>query len=189
MADVNLNALVDGLSGKVGKKIVMRQRGGRTLLSSRPTFSGEVTAKQQQARDRFAEAAKFAKGALSNPDVKADYKSSVKGDAFQNAFTAAITDYLSAPEIASIDLAAYKGNVGDSIVIAAAKEFKLITVSVSIQKADGTVIESGAAVAMDDARLAWSYKAGIAIADLTGVKVVVTATDRPGKIATMMKPI
>lgn len=189
MADVNLNALVDGLSGKIGKKMVMRQRGGRTILSSRPQFSGEVTSKQKDVRERFTNAAKFAKGALAAPEVKAEYTQSAKSDAFMNAFTAAVTDYLTPPEIASVDLTNYKGNIGDAIVIGSAKEFKLVTVSVSIQKADSSVIESGAAVASDDARLAWSYKATVAVADLAGVKVVVTATDRPGKVATMTKQV
>jgi len=189
MADVNLNALVDGLSGKVGKKMVMRQRGGRTILCSRPTFSGEATTKQKDHRERFTNAAKFAKSALANPEVKDEYKLSVKGDTFMTAFTAAVTDYMTAPEIASVDVSTYKGKVGDAIVLGSAKEFKLITVSVSIQKADGTVIESGAAAASDALRMEWSYKATVAVPDLTGVKVVITATDRPGKIATLEKSL
>lgn len=35
MADVKLNALIDGLSGKIGNNVVMRQREGRTFLTSR----------------------------------------------------------------------------------------------------------------------------------------------------------
>jgi hypothetical protein len=43
MADVKLNALIDGLSGKIGKNIVMRQREGRTFLTSRAKGSGTVS--------------------------------------------------------------------------------------------------------------------------------------------------
>src|SRR6478609_6860787 len=102
MADVNLNALVDGLSGKVGKKIVLRQRGGRTMLSTVPVFSTGTTEKQRVARERFSKAAQYAKGALLVPELKELYANAAKGDAFMNAFTAAVTDYLKLPRIARV---------------------------------------------------------------------------------------
>ena len=61
MADVNLNALVDGLSGKVGKNLVLRQRGGRTFMASRPKQSQTMSDKQRDSREKFLAATQYAK--------------------------------------------------------------------------------------------------------------------------------
>ncbi len=186
MADVNLNALIDGVSGKVGKKLVLRQRGGRTLLASRPQLSGIISDKQMAQRERFRKAAQFARATLLKPALKAEYEAMVKGEEFMNAFTAAIADYLKAPEIASINIDNYKGQVGDPLVITSASDYKLIGVKVSLLKADGTVLESGDATS-GGTRLEWTYAGTSVIADLTGVKAVIVATDRPGNQTTVEK--
>jgi hypothetical protein len=188
MADVNLNALVDGVSGKVGKKLVLRQRGGRTMLSSRPVQSGIVTDKQAAQRERFRKAAQYARASMLTPDVKAEYASTVKDDVFMNAFSAAVADYLKAPEIASVNFDSYKGKTGDGIIVRSAVDYKLVSVKVSIQKADGTAVESGNAVS-SGSRLEWLYTATTTIADITGLKLVITAIDRPGNQVTIEKAI
>jgi hypothetical protein len=182
MANVNLNALVDGVSGKVGRKLVLRQRGGRTLLSSRPELVAEPTEKQVQQRERFRLAARYARGAMVNPEAKAEYELAVKGDAFLNSYAAAVADYLKAPEIAGIDSSGYRGQLGETIIVRSAKDFKLVSVLVSLQQPDGTEIEKGNAVA-EGTRLEWKYTAKTAVADLTGVKAVITVNDRPGNQA------
>ncbi len=188
MADVNLNALVDGVSGKVGKKLVLLRRGGRTLLSSRPQLAGVISDKQLAQRERFRKAAQYARGILLKPAIKDEYKLAAKNDAFLNAFSAAVADYLKAPEIASVNLDNYHGNLGDPIIITSVTDYKLVRVYVSLQKADGTILESGDATS-SGTRLEWTYLATTAIADLTGVKVVITATDRPGNQTTSERPL
>lgn len=188
MADVNLNALVDGVSGKVGRKIVLRQRGGRTLLSTRPELVAEPTERQLQQRDRFRLAARYARGVMSDPGAKAEYELAVKGDAFLNPYAAAVADFLKAPEIAGIDSSGYNGQPGEQIIIRSAKDYKLVSVLVILQRADGTEIEKGTAVS-EGTRLEWKYTAKIAVADVAGVKVIVVANDRPGNQTTEEKVI
>jgi hypothetical protein len=183
MADVNLNALIDGVSGKIGKKLVLRQRGGRTLLASKAQLSGIVSDKQAAQRERFRKATQYARVTLLTPALKAEYEAAVKGDAFMNAFSAAVADYLKVPEIASINLDNYQGKPGDKIIITSAVDYKLVGVKVSIQKADGSVLEAGEATS-SGTRLEWTYVTTTPITDLADVKVVITATDRPGNQTT-----
>jgi hypothetical protein len=160
---------------------VLRQRGGRTLLSSRPTGSSVVSDKQQEQRDRFQRAVRYARTALLRPEVKAEYEALVKGKEFLSSFTAAVTDYLKAPEITSIDLSAYKGLIGDVIAIQSAVDYKFVSVNVKILQADGTELESGEATAADK-RLEWLYVAKQAITLIAGMKIVATVADRPGNV-------
>jgi hypothetical protein len=187
MADVNLNALVDGLSGKVGKNVVLRQRGGRTFLSTRPAGSSIVSVKQQEQRDRFQRAVRYARTALLKPEVKAEYEELVKDKEFLSSFTAAVTDYFKAPEISEIDLSGYTGKAGDQIIMRSSANFKITEVEVTLLQVDGTVVESGDAVSTDPARLEWTYLATQEVALITGLKVVVAAKDRPGKEVTSEK--
>jgi len=179
MADVNLNALIDGLSGRVGKNIVLRQRGGRTFMGTRPTASTNVSDKQLAQRERFQQAVRYARTSLLVPAVKAEYDAAVKEEEFLTAFTAAVTDFLKAPEIASVDVSAYKGAIGNTIIVRSTMDYKLISVKVSIQQPDGTVMESGDATS-SATRVEWLYAATKALPIAAGWKIVVTAMDRPG---------
>ncbi len=60
MAVVKNNLVVDGLSGKLGKNIVFRQRNGQTIVSSSPVHSQTKTEKQENHRVRFTKAVRFA---------------------------------------------------------------------------------------------------------------------------------
>jgi len=183
MADVNLNALVEGLSGKVGKNVVMRQRGGRTILSTRPERSGVASEKQKLQRERFQRAVRYARTSLLVPETKAEYLASIKGQEFMTAFTAAVTDYMKAPKIDVIDVDGYTGAIGENIAIRNATPFKLVSVKISIQQANGTMIESGDAISIGN-RMEWTYQTTTNIPALAGMKLVVTAKDRPGKEVT-----
>jgi len=180
MADVKLNALIEGLSGKVGKNVVMRQREGRTFLSTRPKGAAIISAKQQAQRDRFQKAVDYGKIAIQTPAVKAEYEAIAKQQAFISPYTAAVTDYLTEPKIAKIEATGYKGMAGDLIRVIGTADFKLFSVNVAIQLPDGTLLESGDATA-SGTRLDWSYVATQNIAP-EGLKIVVTATDRPGNV-------
>jgi hypothetical protein len=181
MANVKLNALVDGVSGKVGKNIVLRQRGGRTLLGTKPEPSLNLSEKQKAQRERFQQAARFAKSILLSPEAKAEYEKLAEADEFLTPYSAAVTDFLTSPEIAQIDAKSYDGKVGDKMVVRSGIDFKVMSANVSIFQADGSLLESGEATSLDAARLEWVYVASKPVAVLTGVKVVATVTDRPGK--------
>ena len=183
MADVKLNALIDGLSGRVGKNVVMRQREGRTFLTSRPKGSATVSEKQQAQRDRFQQAVGYSKNVLLIPAIKAEYEVMAKRQAFISPFTAAVTDYLTEPKIVGLDVSGYKGVAGNPLVVHSSVDYKLISVTVTLQQPDGTLVESGEA-ASSGTRLEWVYVATQNVASLAGLKLTVTATDRPGNVVT-----
>lgn len=183
MADVKLNALIDGLSGKIGKNVVMRQREGRTFLTSRAKGSGTVSKKQRTQRERFQKAVDFGKSAIQTPALKAEYEAIAKKQSFISPYTAAVTDYLTAPKIGKVDTTDYKGLAGNKVVVFGTSDYKFISVNIIIQQPDGTIVENGEATSTG-IRLEWTYVATQNAPVLDGLKVIVTATDRPGNTIT-----
>ena len=128
------------------------------------------------------EAALFASAAVENPQASQDYKIMASVQGLKSAYLAAVTDYLTMPEIGGVYTFAYKGNIGDLITITSKVPLKITGITVSIQRPDGTVIESGEAVARE---LKWRYVATAANAQVKGSKLVLTARDRMGKESTL----
>ncbi|MBI3231990.1 MAG: hypothetical protein HYZ51_02835 [Candidatus Doudnabacteria bacterium] len=184
MGKVKENLLTKGFSGRIGDEIVFRQVGNRTLFAKRPRKRTTISPNQQPQRELFRQAVLFAKTMLLDPLILADYKDRARLAGLASAYSAAMTDYLRAPQISSISTDYYKGAVGDVIWIIALDDFKLQKVSVVIQKADGSMLEQGDAV-LEEGR--WKYVATQAEPLPAGLKVVVTATDRPGKVAILEK--
>ena len=100
----------------------------------------------------------------------------------KSAYLAALTDYLTLPEIGSVFTDAYRGTVGDLINIKPKVAFKITEIEVSILRADGSVIESGKAVPSE---LKWRYAATVANPQVAGSKIVLLARDRRGKESTL----
>lgn len=57
--------------------------------------------------------------------------------------------------------------------------FKLVSVSVAIRKADDSLVEMGLAT-LDANGLDWHYTASVTNSSMTGGKIITTATDTPG---------
>jgi hypothetical protein len=64
MAKSKNNVLTYGLSGKIGDLLVFRQRDGITIVSKMPEQQKTVSAKQKANRERFQQAAIYAKIAV-----------------------------------------------------------------------------------------------------------------------------
>ena len=179
MALIKENDLTEGLSGKFGRKIVFRVVKGVTVAARRPTTEGRVLTETQLAhRERFRRAASYAKAKLLDPAAKADYKKMAGNGAFASAFAAAVKDYMTAPEILSINVADYNGAAGSTIPIVVSDNGKIIRVKVSIVRADNTVIESGEA-SLTNGDVEWKYLTTQALPSLAGNKIIVAAIDRP----------
>jgi hypothetical protein len=189
MGSVNENLLTKGFSGKVGNEIVFRQvktRTGelRTQVSKRPRKRELLSPKEVAQQAVFKQAATYAKTKLLYPDIKADYAARAKQAGLKSAYVAAITDFLKAPSITLIDTDYYKGVVGDVIWVIVLDDFKIQKATVTLQRADGTVIESGDAV-LDAGK--WKYVITQVNAAVPGTKVIATVIDRPGKQAMLEK--
>ena len=115
MAKSKDNVVMEGASGKIGKMLVFRQRADQTIIARRPKKSlRQVTDDQQEARNRFTEAAYYAKSAISDPILKEAYQAKAKLG--QTAYNVAFADYLKAPEMRRAFLESYSGTIGDVVL-------------------------------------------------------------------------
>ncbi len=180
MAKAGDNIITTGLGGKLGGLIVFRNRGGRTIVATAPkNKSQHWTEAQLQHRNRFQEAVLYAKGATADPELKASYQAAAKEG--QTAYNVAVADFLNAPSINEIDVSNYNGQPGSYIQLRAVDDFEVKEVTVSIQNADGTEVESGAAV-FQEGSIWWRYTATAANESLEGDKIIIRVSDTPGNL-------
>ena len=92
----------------------------------------------------------------------------------------AVADYLKAPIIDHIDTSAYTGvSSGEKISIEVADASKVMMVKVKIVAANSSAVEEGSATLSEGK---WVYTTTAINAGLSGSKVLITATDRPGNV-------
>jgi len=181
MGIVKNNLATKGFSGGLGDEFVYRQIKDRTFFAKAPRKRSVITPGMEAAKARFQEAVYYAKTVLMDPAIREDYATRAKEAGLGSAYQAALTDFLKAVKIASFNTDSYQGNIGNPIYIQAADDFKIQQLTVTLQRADGTVIESGAAVRQ---QTGWLYQATQANATRAGTKVIIQAKDRPGKQVT-----
>ncbi|MFK8301963.1 hypothetical protein ACI75Y_03545 [Capnocytophaga stomatis] len=186
MAESKNNIITHGLSGKVGDILVFSQRNGKTIVSKAPQGKREFSDKQKEYFEKFQQATIYAKGAMKNLTAKEAYQSEADKKQGVTAYNVAVADMLKAPKIERIDLSSYTGQVGDTIKVRAYDDFKVVSVTVHIYNADGSLVEEGNAV---DNGLDWVYIATQTNADLSGDKIVVRATDTPANITESVKNV
>ena len=179
MSKVDLNALLNGFSGKLGNA-VFRRVGDKTIVAHRPKKS-DVAPKESVLlqRERFKRAAAYARIKMEDPEAKAEYQLLAAGKPNMTAFIMAVTDYLRPPKITRVLTSKYTGNPGDVIVIQPQDDFKIKSIQVIITGANGTVIENGDASVMPG-ELDWQYLVTQPNAVVAGTKIKVIALDRPG---------
>ena len=99
MAISRNNALTKGLSGMIGGTVVFRQCNGKTIIANRPRKARRVTEKQVLHREKFKEAAYFAKAMMQVPEMKAYYVKRAKKMKVSSAYVAALTEQLRGGEV------------------------------------------------------------------------------------------
>jgi hypothetical protein len=178
MAQVKNNQFVKGVSGRLGEDLVYRQVGDQTIVTKRGVITGAPTARQSAIRNRFAEATQFASVAIEHPATSVEYKLMAEVQGLKSAYIAAVADFLTEPEISTVYTSRYMGKIGDVIIIKPKHLYKIVALTVTILKPDGSVLETGAAVANE---LKWRYTATVNNANVAGSKVRVVAKDRQNK--------
>ncbi len=186
MARSKFNVLTHGLSGLVGDMIVFRQRANKTIVCGKPRPSSKApTASSLAIRERFKRASQYATSAMANAILKAEYLLTAKLG--QSAFNKAFSDYQKAPEIyQDIDLETYTGVIGETIVVSAMDDFRVVGVHVKVAAAGGTTIEQGQAVQSPNG-LDWVYTFTAENSEVAGSKLIITATDLPGNTTVLEK--
>ena len=168
-----------GMSGLLYDMLVFRQLNDKTVATKRAVRVAEYSDKQKGIWAKFKQAAAYAKGAISDPIVKAAYKALAPNG--QSAYNMAFADFFTPPVVDEPDTSAYTGAVGGKIKVPVTDDYKVVSVEVKISKADGTLIENGPAIADVDG-LHWIYTATQANAALAGTKITVTAKDVPANL-------
>ena len=182
MATTKNNVIVKGASGKFGRQIVFSQRAGKTIMSKPPLRTAPPTTKQKEQQTKYARAAAYAKNALLDPTLKEAYTTEAKKRQDVSPYNMAMTDYLRPPQITNVDHSAYTGDAsGEKIFIEAADAFKITTLKVKITAANNSTLEEGNASMVNGK---WEYTTTATNTTLTGSKITLTATDRPGNTTT-----
>lgn len=178
MAKSNLNVVMQGASGKIGKLLVFRQQhDGETVIANRPKKSSRPLHPNLAAtRNKFQSAIYKAKRLVKDPMYGPMYEAKKKPGT--SAYLAAMADCLNAPQIKEIFLENYTGQIGDLITIYAIDDFMVASVNVRILVSD-ELIEEGAA-ALDAHGLDWVYTASALNNTLSSTVIEVTARDIPG---------
>ena len=182
MGKVDENIITKGFRGKYNEDLVFRKMDKKTIFSRRSVSSKPPSANQLAVQTKFTKAAHYASGAVAHPERALDYKVMAEQQGLKSAYLAAMTDYLTMPEITSVFADEYRGNVGDLITITVKVPFKISDLSVSRLNAAGGVIESGKAVA---SQTKWRYVTTVANPQVQGSKLVLVGHDRQGKIASV----
>jgi hypothetical protein len=176
MAKIDDNIIMEGIRGRLGKRLVYRKtRGGTTIVSTRPSFNEtrEFTDEQLDQQGAFKQAVAYAKKAKTQPA----YKKLARGTEM-TSFNVAVADWFSHPEVTQIDPSGWTGEVGQTIFIEARDDVLVSGVTLSIQDSNGNILEQGAATLSDNTM--WSYTTTSQIALSSIVQVVATALDLAG---------
>jgi hypothetical protein len=167
MAKVERNALLQGISGALGRSIVFRQmRDGSTIISSKPDFSNRKFSKGQLIhQSRFQQAVAYAREAARTNSIYAQLS---KGTP-KTAYNVALSDWFNPPVIRNIKRQ-------DGIIRVEATDNVLVAkVQVSILDAEEKVLEQGQALLGKG--IWWEY-----VPAMEG-KVIVEAWDLAGNAA------
>jgi hypothetical protein len=175
------NLITKYFSGRVGD-IVLRNYGGKSVMSKRPDCSKVIRSERQSANnDRFKKAVKYGQYAIRTPELLKHYTKIKKSN--QSAYNAAVSDFLLHPKIEAIDIGGYIGVQGNKIGIRAWDKYKVESVSVLIMNKMGQIIEKGTAVARPlSGGLEWDYIATQDNLDYKGGRVIVRVSDLPGNV-------
>lgn len=176
------NDLLEGSSGRFGKRLIYGQRGHKTIIARRPAKKrNPKTPRQVEVRNLFSEAVLYARAVIADEVKKALYQTKVKGN--QSAFNLALSDFCKAPEIRKYSVTEYTGQIGDKINIRAFDDFKVESVNLLIKDSTDSTIEEGPALLSANGA-DWIYTASTANPVLAGTKLIISVADIPGNITT-----
>jgi hypothetical protein len=95
MAVSKNNPITHGASGMIGGTVVFRTWNGKTFMYNRPRKPTKQSEIQKENRLKFKMAASYAKRMMNDPVKKEEYKQLAQKMNLPNAYTAAITEYMS----------------------------------------------------------------------------------------------
>jgi hypothetical protein len=182
MAKTNRNFLTYSYSGKVGKQYSLRNRGGKSYITSLPKTRENtlLTERQVEVRKNFQRAMLYARTSNANPALMAEYAAGRREG--QTAMNVAFLDAFKGPELSDLRTDGYKGEAGQRIEVQAMDNFRVKSVKFVLIAANGSQLEEGEAVKADNG-FQWVYTTQVANPSLPGTIIMVTAADLPNNLA------
>ncbi len=177
MALVKDNIIIKGLSGRVGKHIVFKNYGSKTVVSAYPDMSRvKLSAKQKKENERFRKAMAYARSQMSDPEARSAYEEKATG--LQKPHNVAIADFYHPPVIGQVDVSIAKTGQADRIFIEATDDFMVVKVEVEITGEEGSEKEKGQAMPVREGK--WLYVVQGVYSSPEELKIAVRAWDKPG---------
>jgi len=181
MTKVRFHGPIAGFSGAMGEMVFADNKEKDRTVAYMKTHR-PVSEAQLNHRERFSEAAAYAKSALADP-IRRELYETVAKERDIPAFSLALGDYLSLPTIQPLDLSEYKGQVGDPILIRIVDNIGAADVEVTLNANDGTEIEKGKAVEVGIRTGHWVYTATASVALGSDIFIKVVGVDHAGNEA------
>lgn len=184
MGKIKGNPITRSFSGAFDDTLVFRTKGSETFFARKGVNRKPRSPLQIQNQNRFAKAHAYALEMLADPEKSELYAAMAAINNFDSAHVAARSDFMSSPEIESIDTKKFKGRQGDVIAIIPTIKLKIIKMEVTLHHVDGSVLESGPAIKDE---LKWAYSITVKNEQVSGSRVTVVAYDRHGQSCTEVK--
>lgn len=178
MANIHRHITIRGLTDVLGEHFLYRKAPSQPIMLPRkPRYVDSAThaGRRTSHQDLLREATSYANFAQTH-DVYID-KARRTG---VTAYNVALTDWFEGPRLLQIDIDAWTGRVGETIRVKARDNVKVVTVTVEIRDANGTLLEVGEAVQSQTDRAWWSYttRSHVPLQPFPGVEAI--ARDLPG---------
>ncbi len=142
MTKTTVNEFTKTYSGIFGNEVVLKSRKGlSTMTIPAKVAEKEPTTVQNNVRDKFILASKYAKNVLKNPDLLAAY--GPKRENERSMYHMVMTNFLKRPVVVQINSDRYHGNPGDLISVSAYDDVRVTGVTLEIIDPDNKVVEQG----------------------------------------------
>ncbi len=172
--------LTAGLRGTVGGTLVFRKLNGETVVSAAPEPSSkEPSEKQKEQRQRFRLASLYAERVKADPLLLEEYVIAAQKKGMNNVRNLILADFFRLPEVLSLTVNTKP--TGSVLEILVVDYMRVKSVTVSIKKPDGSVLESGKCVVGVD-KQTWTYRVQQQENLAAGVTFEIAATDLPGNV-------
>jgi hypothetical protein len=170
------NMMTRGLSGACDD-FVFKQFRGKTVLAKKQSDYYSRSEKQDRRRNLFQLAVAYGKKVIADAELKSFYQSLTHGK--RTAYHLAVSDFMNAPDIKSINMRA-EADTTTRFYVDAADEGRIVSMSIRIENSDGSLFEEGNAQMDQSGR--WTYK--LNVKPEVGSRLIVSAVGLPGNSAT-----
>ncbi len=177
MAKVKDNPITEGLSGKLGRRLVFRTgKNGKTIVALSPAVTEDRVFNDAQLaqQEAFRQATQYGVVAKDNPVY---VNLARQSDA--TAYNLAIADWFGKPEVLDINTDGWTGGIGHNIRIKATDDTGVTSVRVVIHQ-DGNILEQGEAVRSQTDGLLWTSATTTNLMGTPNLQLDANAYDLPG---------